>query len=193
MSGRSLTMSHTRTTEGGAARTAVNAAAVQPSSEHERAVQRALTFILRSTQHRPQTEAELATKLRSRDLDEPVVDAAIAQAKKVGAIDDDAFARAWVADRGGGRGYGAARIRRELTQRQVPDELIEAALGALDGRDEEAVATELARARVRRLPASLPPETAARRLIGYLVRRGYPPGLAQRVARSASGIDRAWD
>jgi regulatory protein len=163
---------------------------LEPSSE---AVASALRFVLRSTKARPQTEAELRDKLRSRDHADDVVDAAIERATELGAIDDVAFARAWVNDRGVGRGYSALRIRDELRRRSVPEGVIDDALVALEQRDDLSVATELARGRAQRMPAALEPEAVARRLLGFLARRGYPESLARRVAIQVSGLDREWD
>lgn len=159
----------------------------------EAAVQHALAYLVRSTANRPQTEAELAGKLRARKYDEDVVEEALARAREGGVIDDAAFGRAWVDDRGQRRGFGVARLRRELRNRQLPEPLIEDALTALDGRDELAVATELARERLRQLPASLTEEAMVRRLYAYLGRRGYPETLCRRVALAVSGADRDWD
>lgn len=156
-------------------------------------VERALAFVLRSAGARPQTEAELRAKLRSRGYDDDAAAAALERARAAGVVDDAAFARAWVEDRGRRRGYGAARLRQELERRQVPEHLAAAALAGLDERDDLAVATELARERAAQLPASLEPEAVARRLQGYLVRRGHLPALAQRVAIDVSGLARAWD
>jgi regulatory protein len=153
----------------------------------------ALAFILRSTRQRPQTEAELRAKLAGRGVGRDQADAALDRARQVGAVDDAAFARAWVADRGAGRGFGTARLRDELRRRLVPEPLIADALAALETRDDLAVATDLARDRSRRLPAALQPEAVARRLQAFLERRGYAPALAQRVAIDVSGLDRAWD
>ncbi|MEX0657783.1 MAG: hypothetical protein WD080_01485, partial [Egibacteraceae bacterium] len=73
------------------------------------------------------------------------------------------------------------------------DDVAEAALAPLEARDELAVATDLARDRAQHLPATLQPEAVARRLVGFLARRGYPEGLARRAALTASGLDRDWD
>lgn len=156
-------------------------------------VDAAVAFVLKATATRPQTEAELRGKLAGREAPEDVVDRAIARARQLGAVDDRAFARAWVEDRGLKRGYGAARLRRELRRRLVPDPLVEEALALLDDHDEEAHAEELARTAAQRYPAQLDPAKVAQRLVGFLVRRGYPPGLAQRVAIRVSGLDRHWD
>jgi regulatory protein len=165
----------------------------QVGGDVDEEVRKALGFVLRSSNARPQTEAELRAKLVARDVEPDVADAALAQARRLRAVDDSALAAALVEERGNQRGWGRARMRSELRRRRVPDDVASAALAALDGRDELAVATELAGARFRQLPAALPPEAAARRLVGYLVRRGHPQGLAQRVAREVSGLNRAWD
>ncbi len=166
------------------------------SAEHtavDREVEAAVGFILRSTRQRPQTEAELAAKLRDRDVPAHSIKAALARARELGAVDDAAFARAWVTERGEQRGYGAARLRQELVRRQVPDPVIDLALTQLADRDEEATATQLASERFARLPDSLEAEKVASRLVAFLVRRGYPQGLARRVALRVSGLDRQWD
>ena len=153
----------------------------------------AVAFLLRSTKARPQTAAELRAKLDDRGYDSSVVDAAIARATELGAVDDAAFARAWVADRGLARGYSASRLRGELRRRQVPDPVIDEALTPVEERDDLAVATDLARQRAQRMPATLKPDVVARRLLGFLARRGYTEALARRVAIDVSGLDRHWD
>ena len=159
----------------------------------DKAVNHWLAWLLRSTAQRPQTQAELAARLRAKELDDALVDAVLHRARALRAVDDAAFAALWVRDRGEVRGYGVSRLRRELRRRLVPEPLIDDALAQMDGRDELAVATELARARNRGIPPTLQPEAVARRLMAYLVRRGYGQGLALRVAREVSGLDRAWD
>ena len=154
----------------------------------------AFAEILRRTSQRPQTEAELHTVLLKR-YDEDVVAEALLRARKVRAIDDAAFARAWVEDRGHKRGYGGARLRQELRRRKVPQDIADAALESLEDRDDLEAATQLAQKRAVAFPATLEPPAVARRLAGFLVRRGYGPGLAQKVATSVSGLDqyRSWD
>jgi hypothetical protein len=71
--------------------------------------------------------------------------------------------------------------------------VIDTATDVLRARDDLAVATELARTRAQRLPATLAPEVVARRLVGFLGRRGYPEELARLVAIAVSGLDREWD
>ncbi|CAN5166020.1 regulatory protein RecX [soil metagenome] len=169
------------------------AAAAATGDADADATRDAVAFILASTRQRPQTRAELVGKLRSRGIPPPVAHAALGAAESLGAVDDEAFARAWVRDRGHARGYGVARLRLELRRRLVPDHVAEDALRVLDDRDEYAVVTELARERTRGLDPSLAPDVVARRLTAYLGRRGHPPALCRRVALQVSGLDREWD
>ncbi len=175
--------------------------AYQPTAEpaggavDHKTVAKAVAYGLRSTQNRPQTVAEITTKLQGRFEDADVVAAAVQQLVDVGALDDAAFARMWVEDRGRRRGYGVARLRQELSRRQVPEHVAEAALADLEERDEKKTATELARRRAATMPATLEPAAVARRLQSFLMRRGYGQGLANTVAIAVSGLDRHrdWD
>lgn len=156
-------------------------------------VRKAVAFVLRSTNVRPQTAAEVRAKLLGRGVPPEVAGEALAHAERLGAVDDAALARAWVEDRGLRRGYGRARLREELLRRAVPGPLVDDALCVLDERDDLATATDLARRRLAQLPEGLTPEVRARRLTAYVVRRGYPPGMAQRVALEVSGLREGWD
>ena len=154
---------------------------------------RGLAFVLRWTQRRPLTVAEARAKLAAKELSEEAIEAVVARARALGALDDLAFARAWVHDRGVTRGYGAGRLRQELRRRKVDDAAAEAAMSQLEDVDVVAQATDLARARAQRMPASLPPQRVAQRLVGMLVRRGFTSDIAHQVARSVTALDREWD
>ena len=187
------------TVDPAALRAALEASAPPPAPGHDgpkpKDIAKAVAFGLRSTSNRPQTEAEITVKLRSRFDDGGVVEAAVGQLLDLGALDDAAFARMWVEDRGRRRSYGVARLRQELSRRQVPDAIAEQALADLEDRDEAQTATELARKRAATMPGRLEPDAVARRLQAYLMRRGYGAGLANRVAIDVSGLDRlrSWD
>lgn len=165
----------------------------QAQASTDQAVASALRFVLRSTQNRPQTEAEVASKLRGRDYGDDTIERALAEARRQGVVDDSAFAAAWVEDRGRQRGFGAVRLREELGRRGVTPADIDAALRRLDDRDDHTTAVELARTRAQQLPANLTPEAMVRRLGSYLMRRGHPPGLAERAAREVAGASEGED
>jgi regulatory protein len=68
----------------------------------------------------------------------------------------------------------------------VARDLAERAVEEASGEDEEARAEELARNRLGRL-GNLAPETAYRRLLGFLQRRGYDGETARTVCRRVLG------
>lgn len=154
---------------------------------------KAMSYLVRSLSQRPLTVAEARAKLLARDHPEEVADAVVARAIAARMLDDRAFASVWVDDRGVNRGYGRARLQRELRRRLLDDDVIEEALARLEDHDEVAQATELARARAQRMPARLEPQKVAGRLVGFLVRRGYSSTVAHDVARKVTSMDRDWD
>lgn len=82
------------------------------------------------------------------------------------------------------KGASQAVIRRKLRERLFADAAIEAALAELDADDELALLTQTARDRARRLEG-LDRQTAERRLLGFLARRGWSGEKATRAAREA--------
>jgi regulatory protein len=99
-------------------------------------------------------------------------------------VDDAAFARRWVEARAA-RGYGASRLRAELSARGVARDVVDLALGALVAETTLERARELAR---RRLPGlRRRPDRAATRLRDYLLRRGYAAAVVARVVREFLG------
>lgn len=168
-------------------------AAGEAAAPADPAVAAALTHLVRSTSRRPLTVAEARDKLAGRDHPPEVVDEAVGRAVRQRILDDAGFARAWVEDRGVKRGYGRARLGRELRRRGVPDDVVDQALARLDDTDEVGQAMTLARARAQRMPATLEPVKVANRLVGFLVRRGYPSHVATSVARKVTAMDRDWD
>ena len=110
------------------------------------------------------------------------VDRALVDLERVGLVDDERFAREVVKDQAGRRLAGDRAIRAALREKGVAPEEVERVLGETPG--EEARALELAERRAMRLEA-LPIEAAQRRILGLLLRRGYPPTLAREATRRA--------
>jgi regulatory protein len=141
----------------------------------------------------PRTRAQLAAALRRRGVGEQAAEAVLGQFAGAGLIDDAAFARAWVESRHHGRGLARRTLSAELRRRGVAEEDVRDAIGRLDPDQETATARRLVAAR---LPATRgqPPPVRARRLVGMLARKGYPPAVAYRVVSDAlkqEGLDAA--
>ena len=159
----------------------------KPAGQQERPVdpaERAREICLRQLSVRPRTRAELAAALKQRGVADDVAAEVLDRYSEVGMIDDQAFARAWVSSRHHSRGLAKKALAGELKRKGVDTDAVEVALEEL-GADAEA---ETARALVDRKLRSATdrdPAATARRLVGMLARKGYPPGLAFRVVREA--------
>lgn len=82
------------------------------------------------------------------------------------------------------KGASRGQIRRKLQERFFDDAAIEAALADLDEEQEDELLRTAAEDRARRL-TGLDPQTAERRLLGYLARRGWGGEPARRAVRDA--------
>lgn len=151
-------------------------------------VSKAVAFVRRSTANTPQSEARLRRRLVEREHPRVVVDAALLRAREEGLVDDAAMAAALV-EEGRRKGHAPLRLRADLERRELPHEVIDAAVDSIGDRDLEAAAFAVARDRARRL-RGVQAETAFRRVVGHLARRGYPDAMARKVARLAIFDDR---
>jgi regulatory protein len=115
-----------------------------------------------------------------------VAGAVVADLEARGYLDDRAFALAWVESRARSRAIGSRRLREELLARGVARPLVDEAVHTTMAGEEARAAA----AAERRLPnlRRADPETAARRLAGYLSRRGYPADMVRRVVRRTCGV-----
>jgi regulatory protein len=146
---------------------------------HERA--------LRLLAIRPRTRRELQLRLVRAGFDREEVDAELARLQEVGLLDDARFAAQFVEHALDRRLEGRRSIEANLFAKGLERGLIDEALQAAEGDDDGRLA-RLAEARADRL-RGLPPETAHRRLVSFLVRRGHEAGAARAAATRALRLD----
>lgn len=130
---------------------------------------------------------ELADKLAAKDVPDDIATRLLDRFEEVGLVDDEAFARSWIASRGakeagGGRLLARRALAQELRRKGVADEVAREALDEIDPGQEEAAARLLVRKKLRSL-SRVDDTTATRRLVGMLARKGYGSGLAFAVVR----------
>jgi regulatory protein len=143
---------------------------------------------LRLLTTRARTRAELRHRLEERGFEAAAVAETLDRLERVGLVDDAALAEA-VAEGRADRGLDAPAIAAELRDRGVNPAVAErAAQAAVPDEDRADRCRQVARARLAQLHG-LPPATQLRRLAAYLSRRGYPPELAESVARDLVAPD----
>src|SRR5690606_40829355 len=97
-------------------------------------------------------------------------------------IDDEAFARMWVASRQPGKGLAGRALTQELRRKGIDDEIVREVIGEIDPEDEREAARALVHKKMRSL-LNVDRTTATRRLVGMLARKGYGSGVAFAVVR----------
>lgn len=126
--------------------------------------------------------AGLAAALRRKGIPDDVAERVLDRLTEVGLIDDEAYAQLFVASRHRQGGLGAGALRQELTRKGIDPQTAASAVAVVD-RDAE---YQRARALLeRRVDAAMANgvDTARRRLLGLLARRGYPGDLARQVVQ----------
>jgi regulatory protein len=141
----------------------------------DEAFERALEALSR----KERTAAELGGWLAKRGITPAEIETVVERLVAGGALDDEAFAHRYAADKRDLRGWGPQRIRESLAGRGLDPGLIDAALAEDPREDQLARATELLERR-----GETPADAASRaRALGFLARRGYDSELAHDAVR----------
>lgn len=80
---------------------------------------------LRYTAMRPRSEWEVRTYLQRKLVEEPVANDVVLRLQRVGLLSDEAFARAWAANRRLLKNISKRRLRLELQQKHVSSQIID--------------------------------------------------------------------
>jgi regulatory protein len=131
---------------------------------------------------RPRTEAELSGRLVRAGVDAETVATTLQRLRALHLLDDEDFAGQWIEERARTRGRSGAALLAELEAKGVDRSVAEAALASA-GVDDEAQANLVAQRALPRF-ARHAPEVQCRRLHQLLLRRGFDPAVAERVARA---------
>jgi regulatory protein len=142
----------------------------------------ALAAAYRLLGHRQRSRAELRARLAQRGCDDQVIDGVLRELAADGLVDDEAFARAFVADKRTLSGWGGERIARALRETGVSDEVADRVLAA-SGADQADDAGGGLAALQRRGPARPPLDKARKRAYEFLLRKGFSTTVAYDATR----------
>lgn len=153
----------------------------------------ALERLIKRLRRRGLSISEAMASLRDDGVDQVVAEVFIAELEHKRWLGDADLAEQLVHTAVTRRGEGRRAIAQTLAKRGIARDVADAALAALPDDDAER-ALEYARSKATSM-ARLDRDTAVRRLVGQLARRGYPGSTAQKAARQAieevSGTARA--
>lgn len=131
---------------------------------------------------RPRSTDELRQALKRKGFDEETTETLLGKLDKAGLINDAEFAEMWVRSRHANMGLARNALVAELKRKGIDGDIAVQAAAEVDREAEEQRARELVRKRMRSL-GNVDEQTAIRRLLGFLARKGYPQGLAYTVIR----------
>lgn len=133
---------------------------------------------------RDRSRAELAERLRRRDVSEEVAAQVLDRLAEVGLINDAEFAASFVKYQRRERALGRAGLLRELHRKGIDPAIAHDVVANIDDGDERAQAAELV---AKKLDSALfaGSDAARRRLLGQLARRGYSASIAIDVVNEA--------
>ena len=143
-------------------------------------MERAIDLAWQAVGIRDRTVTELRAFLERKRAEPAAIEAAVAELRHAGYLDDAGYARRFAHDKRTLERWGSERIARDLRRRGVAPEHVQAAL------EEQSWQAELSSALVllsQRTPQPPADDRGRRRLWGLLVRRGYTPELAYEAIR----------
>jgi len=132
--------------------------------------------------YRARSEAEIRTRLRRREFGDETIEAVIVRLRELGYVDDEEFARNAARQRA--RKYGPRRVNADLRKSGVDAETAQRAVEEEFAQHSELEDALSAAARRYNTGGS---DADARRVYGFLTRRGYSADVCAEVARRYRG------
>ena len=149
--------------------------------EQDKNLQKARNNAYSLLRSRPRSEAEIRGRLKLKGYGREVIEAVVDGLRKIGEIDDVKFTRLWVESRMSMNPVGDMALKRQLKEKGVPEEIIEAALREKSQNyDEYNVALTIALERFKQF-TKIDKRKALKRLYDYLSRKGFSYDIVNRV------------
>lgn len=140
---------------------------LQDSAAH-RAHEKALYLL----EHRAHSKKELADKIARAEFDRETAQQAAERMEELGLVDDEQYARRLAQELFTRKKFGVRRVKQELRQKGIAEELIQLVLDELSTEQEES-AEKIRAILERKYPAAWEDEKIRRRAIAALQRYGY--------------------
>ncbi len=144
----------------------------------------AMEDAVRLLARKARSSGELSRELHALGHDHAEVDGVVLECESRLYLDDLGLARVIAETLRARKRASRSQIRLKLRERLLPDGVVETALGELDDDEEHELLRAAASERARKM-GGLDRQTAERRLLGFLARRGWSGERAVRVAREA--------
>ena len=129
------------------------------------------------------SKKELIERLKRKKIPQEAIDSALARVESAGFINDDKFARDYARNQVL-RGKGPIAIRFELKRKGIDAETITDIMDGIKESSEDTLESAVQAAeRKLKTMKNQPPEVIARRLTGFLARRGFAPDTIRTILK----------
>lgn len=155
---------------------------VMAATPYEKTMERALRLL----SFKPRTIAQMRERLLEKEWAQAeIVDQVIERLKELGYLNDEQFAASYASSRLTVRPLGRTRLRRDLQNKKLPNQITEQALDDVyaDGAEEGLIDRAIAKRQRLKGPPQTPEEV--KKLFDYLMRRGFNYSLVMRKVREA--------
>ncbi len=143
-------------------------------------LQKAKDYAFLLLKFRPRSEAEICERLKKKKFDEKTIKETLSFLKEKNFIDDTQFTKAWIESRLK-RPLGIRRIVLELKSKGIKNVVIDNQLEELKKNySEEKIVNDIAQKKFAKLK-NIEPDKAKRRILSYLLRRGFSPKVVFEV------------
>lgn len=149
-------------------------------NKNKDSLQKAKDYAFLLLKFRLRSEKEIYGRLRKKKFEEKVIKETLAFLKDKRFIDDNYFAKVWIESRIK-KPLGLRRLKQELKIKGIDKEIIDSQIEQIKkDYSEEDIVTEIAKRRLQKLKG-IEPRKAKRRILGYLLRRGFSPDIVMDV------------
>ncbi len=152
------------------------------TNDNEDVRKKAKGYALRLLKLRPRSTAELAAKMASKGYDAVLSVQVIDELTRLGLLDDEAFAKAWLQYRLN-KPMGFRRIAQELAEKGISKDSVRGYWDEVkENYDELEVVRTLVKKRAR-LYNNIDPLKRKKRVMDYLARRGFQLDIIMKVIK----------
>lgn len=141
--------------------------------------------------YRPRSRFEISQRLSKSGFSTPIIERVIERLVELNLIDDQAFAYTFSEARVRSKGYGPARLRRELSRKGIHSDIIDVVIpDAYRDTPAEALAVESSRKYMKRLIREKDMGKRRSKLTAYLARRGFSYDQMTEAVAELDSLDR---
>ena len=144
-------------------------------------LKKAKNIAFRLLKYRDRSEKEIVNRLKKKKVSREVIEKVIAELKSLSLLDDRKFAKSWIQERIR-KGYGLLKIKVELKEKGIDQDLLKDLLQDIN-KDAWVLPQirELVQKRIKKYNKI--DLNVKRKILSYLVRRGFPYEKVIRVLK----------